>query len=38
MLEKDYANFEGFSSPNDNYHMTSLFLGKNKDKMKKEEK
>ena len=38
LIEKDYGNFEGYSTPKDNYHMTSLFLGKNKDKLKKQDK
>jgi hypothetical protein len=38
LIEKDYATFEGYSLPKDNLHMTSLFLGKNKDKHKPQEK
>jgi len=38
LIEKDYATFEQFNAPKDNYHITSLFIGKNKDKLKKDEK
>jgi hypothetical protein len=34
-VEKDLSNFEAFSSPNDNYHVTCLYIGGKVEKLNK---